>query len=62
MAAAQAPSHAKKPVAGSQSMASFWTQMFPPKPTYTEEQMPDLTGKVSQMMTLGPISGKKKVE
>jgi len=24
----------------------MWTQMFPPKPTYTEEHVPDLGGKV----------------
>ncbi|KAI2485420.1 FabG Dehydrogenase [Pyrenophora tritici-repentis] len=55
MAPAQAPSHAKRPEAGSQSMGSMWTQMFPPKPTYTEEQVPDLTSKV--FIVTGSSSG-----
>lgn len=46
MAPAKAPSHAKRPEVGSQSISSMWTQMFPPKPTYTEDQVPDLSGKV----------------
>nr|A0A0C6DRT7.1 RecName: Full=Short-chain dehydrogenase/reductase bet4; AltName: Full=Betaenone biosynthesis cluster protein 4 [Neocamarosporium betae]BAQ25463.1 short-chain dehydrogenase [Neocamarosporium betae] len=46
MTPAKAPSHAKKPEAGSQPISSMWTQMFPPKPTYTEEHMPDLSGKI----------------
>ncbi|KAI1100578.1 putative estradiol 17 beta-dehydrogenase [Jackrogersella minutella] len=28
------------------SFASFWTHFFPPKPTFTEEEVPDLQGKV----------------
>ncbi|EOA81148.1 short-chain alcohol dehydrogenase [Exserohilum turcicum] len=55
MAPAKAPSHAKRPEVGSQSISSMWTQMFPPKPTYTEDQVPDLSGKV--FIVTGASSG-----
>jgi len=48
MAPAEATGNVKRPEAGKQSMGSFWTQMFPPKPKYTEEQVPDLASKVRQ--------------
>lgn len=30
------------------NMGATLSQMYPPKPAFTEEQLPDLTGKVSQ--------------
>ncbi|KAF9872522.1 hypothetical protein CkaCkLH20_10019 [Colletotrichum karsti] len=35
-----------RPPIGKQSISSFWTQMYPPKPTFTRESIPDLSGKV----------------
>ncbi|KAK1585489.1 uncharacterized protein LY79DRAFT_635255 [Colletotrichum navitas] len=35
-----------RPQAGKQSFSSMWTQMYPPKPTYTRDSIPDLSGKV----------------
>ena len=29
-------------------MSSMWTQMYPPKPMFTEKDLPDLSGKVSR--------------
>ncbi|RYP47177.1 hypothetical protein DL768_006727 [Monosporascus sp. mg162] len=43
---ANTPSQAKRPEIGKQSFSSKWTQMYPPKPTYTEENVPDLSDKV----------------
>ncbi|KAI1374298.1 hypothetical protein F4677DRAFT_461571 [Hypoxylon crocopeplum] len=39
-------SHITKPQAGKQPFSSMWTQMYPPKPTFTEKNIPDLSGKV----------------
>ncbi|KAH3908846.1 short-chain dehydrogenase/reductase sthC [Parastagonospora nodorum] len=55
MAPAETTGNVQRPEAGKQSMGSFWTQMFPPKPTYTEEQVPDLTGKI--FIVTGSSSG-----
>ncbi|KAF2129147.1 NAD(P)-binding protein [Dothidotthia symphoricarpi CBS 119687] len=49
------PSQATKPQVGKQSMASMWTQMYPPKPSYTEQDIPDLSGKV--YIVTGATSG-----
>ncbi|KAF0329258.1 short-chain dehydrogenase [Colletotrichum asianum] len=37
---------ASRPPIGKQSLSSFLTQMYPPKPSFTRENIPDLSGKV----------------
>ncbi|KAI1768460.1 hypothetical protein GGR53DRAFT_532377 [Hypoxylon sp. FL1150] len=39
-------SHITRPKTGRQSFSSMWTQMYPPKPTFTEKNIPDLHRKV----------------
>ncbi|KAI1298196.1 hypothetical protein F5Y03DRAFT_398198 [Xylaria venustula] len=37
---------ATRPAVAKQPFSSMWTQMYPPKPSYTEKNVPDLRGKV----------------
>ncbi|KAI1129023.1 hypothetical protein F5Y10DRAFT_239049 [Nemania abortiva] len=46
MASSSSQPKVKKPQTGRQSVSSLWTQMYPPKPTFTEEHVPDLSNKV----------------
>ncbi|XXH02068.1 hypothetical protein Hte_008433 [Hypoxylon texense] len=46
MGSPNTPSQAKRPRIGKQSFKSMWTQMYPPKPTFKEENVPDLSDRV----------------
>ncbi|PHH92959.1 hypothetical protein CDD83_3117 [Cordyceps sp. RAO-2017] len=46
---------ARPPKPPGQGLASTWTQMYPPKPTFTEKDIPDLTDKV--FIVTGASSG-----